>query len=87
MTTYTKYTTSNWVEWVYSEEYQTIRDQKIIEMINAEKTDGEREFGTGFLIRRKWVDQAAAQEWANWITTHVPPDHLISIEISDIPPE
>jgi hypothetical protein len=87
MTTFTKSTISNWTEWVYSEEYRSARDEALLVMINAGKTDGNREFGTGFLIRRNWIDQAAAEEWKNWITTHVPPEHLISIDIVDFSPE
>jgi hypothetical protein len=85
MTIYTKATLSTWTEWCYSEEYLSARDEAMLAMINAGKTDGSAEYFEGNLARRLFIDQAAAEEWANWVTTNCPPGHLISIEVVDFP--
>ena len=87
MTTYTKAVTLDWNEWILIPEYQSARDDVILAMINAGKTDGIREFLGGFAIRRLFIDQAAAEEWKNWVTSNAPPGYLISAEITDAPPE
>lgn len=70
MTTMTKATVITWT----SPEAQTNnpllnfdRDQKIEEMVNAQKTDGNPNRITNSTTIREWVDQAAAEEFRDFI--------------------
>lgn len=82
MQPFTKKTVSTWDHWV-GYDYNVLRDKQLLPMYEAGKTDGTLEMN-GNTVTRKWVDQAAAQEWVDWVLANTPKDALISIVIEDI---
>jgi hypothetical protein len=88
----TKATTVIWINGIPNATYETDLHNALIAKANAmadeNKTDNLPEVTPGtFDVIRKWLDQAAAQEWSDYVTAaavdyNVP---VGSITISDIP--
>jgi hypothetical protein len=69
MTTYTKNTLVTYVQSVdaVGSQYVTSVFNKATQLVAEGKTDGSYLFDTPHIVRRPWIDQAAAEEWINFI--------------------
>ena len=71
---YTKYTDTLYTEqsWVqYIESYSSYKETGVIESAKLEqegKTNNIPLYAGSFTVRREWIDQAAADEWKNYLT-------------------
>jgi hypothetical protein len=85
----TKATDITWVSLeaqVNNPELNTERDAKLLEMVTEEKTDGNPEVISEIETRREFVDQAAAEEYRDFIWSmdaKYGPGIVLSIQIVD----
>ena len=78
--------TYNDIEDQYHEQLAILRDDKIDELTELEKTDGTHVRLSELQVKRFWVDQAAADEWAAFmIASSVPFNISMTFQIEDIP--
>jgi hypothetical protein len=71
MTTYTKSTITTYQLQIgqFPEEWLTDIIAKTEELMLAGKTDGVYDFMDAHTVRRKWIDQAATDEWIAFFVT------------------
>jgi hypothetical protein len=78
--------TYNDIESQYHDQLATIRDNKIDELTELEKTDGAHVRLSELQIKRFWVDQAAADEWMAFMLSSAAPFNIqMTFTVEDIP--
>jgi phosphate-selective porin len=78
--------TYNDVESQYHEQLATIRENKIDELTQLEKTDGTTVRLGELQIKRFWLDQAAADEWIAFMQASAAPFNIqMTFVVEDIP--
>lgn len=90
MPTYTKYTITDYQDSILNAPNEMVSQlfTTASQMAAEGKTDGNYLLESVHLVRREWLDQAAAQAWVDYII----PLHqaygvvLTSVDILDIPP-
>jgi hypothetical protein len=89
MTTYTKNTIVTYVETVVDvgNEYVLSVFNKATQLTSEGKTDGTYLFDSPHIVRRPWLNQAAAEEWVSFITDLANADlvDITDIQIVDAP--
>jgi hypothetical protein len=67
-------------------ELVTMRENKIDELVELEKTDGNHVRLSELQIKRFWVDQAAADEWIAFMLSSAAPFNIqMTFTVEDIP--
>ena len=64
-----------------------MRDQKLAEMVAAEKTNGQQSIITPAVTSREWINTEAAEEWKTFclaVDAQYGPGIIVSVDIVDV---